>query len=174
MRRKYFQGRPIRGVDVKDIYWLDSSGREMTDEAWNAPPIRSLGVLMVGDALDEIDERGRPVRGDTLLILLNAHPEETPFTCRASDHTTWLRVIDTMAARVEECRYPGGSTYPMEGRTLALFVLSMERRERGASPSDSTNEPPRARLTIPGPGPSRWPAFETAMSRTVHENRRAW
>jgi glycogen operon protein len=144
MRRKYFQGRPIRGVDVKDIYWLDSSGREMTDDAWNASTVRSLGVLMVGDALDEIDERGRPVRGDTLLILLNAHPEETPFTVPSiGPRTTWVRVIDTMAARVEECRYPGGSTYPLQGRTLALFVLSLERRERAASPSDSTNEPQR-------------------------------
>ena len=31
----------------------------MTDEAWNAPFVRSLGVLMVGNALDEVDERGR-------------------------------------------------------------------------------------------------------------------
>ena len=144
MRRKYFQGRPIRGADVKDIYWLDASGREMTDDAWNAPTVRSLGVLMVGDALDDIDERGRPVRGDTLLILLNAHPEETPFTLPSiGPRTAWLRVIDTIAARVEECRYPGGATYPLQGRTLALFVLNMERRERAASLSDSTNEPPR-------------------------------
>jgi glycogen operon protein len=144
MRRKYFQGRPSRGADVKDIYWLDSSGREMTDEAWSAPTVRSLGVLMVGDALDEIDERGRPVRGDTLLILLNAHPEETPFTLPSiGPHTAWLRVIDTIAPRVEECRYPGGATYPLQGRTLALFVLSLERRERATSLSDPTNEPPR-------------------------------
>jgi len=27
----------------------------MTDEAWNAPFVRSLGVLMVGNALDEVD-----------------------------------------------------------------------------------------------------------------------
>jgi isoamylase len=116
----------------------------MTDEAWNASTVRSLGVLMVGDALDEIDERGRPVRGDTLLILLNAHTEETPFTVPSiGPRTAWLRVIDTVAARVEECRYPGGTTYPLQGRTLALFVLSLERRERAASPSDPTNEPQR-------------------------------
>ncbi|HXH06259.1 MAG TPA: glycogen debranching protein GlgX, partial [Vicinamibacterales bacterium] len=40
-RRRFFQGRAIRGV--KDIVWLDPSGREMTDEAWNAPDARSLG-----------------------------------------------------------------------------------------------------------------------------------
>ena len=83
-RRKYFQGRSIRGADVKDIYWLDPTGREMTDEAWNAPFVRSLGVLIVGDALEEVDERGRQLRGDTLLILLNSHHEEVAFVIPAA------------------------------------------------------------------------------------------
>ena len=53
---------------------------------------------------DYIDERGRPVRGDTLLILLNAHPEETPFTLPSiGPRTAWLRVIDTIAARTPKC-----------------------------------------------------------------------
>jgi glycogen operon protein len=66
-RRKYFQGRSIRGAGVKDIYWLDPKGHEMTDEAWNTSLVRSLGVLMVGDAIDDVDERGRQVTGDTVL-----------------------------------------------------------------------------------------------------------
>ena len=57
-RRKFFQGRSIRGADVQDIAWLDPSGREMTDEAWNAPDVRCLGVRLSGDAIDEVDERG--------------------------------------------------------------------------------------------------------------------
>jgi isoamylase len=97
---------------------------------------------MVGDALDEIDERGRPVRGDTLLILLNAHPQETPFTLPIiGPRTAWLRVLDTIAPRVEECRYLGGTAYPLQSRTLALFVLSLERRDRAAGTPDAKNEP---------------------------------
>ena len=38
-RRKFFQGRRIRGADVKDIAWLDADGEEMTDEAWNSPDV---------------------------------------------------------------------------------------------------------------------------------------
>ena len=111
-RRKYFQGRAIRGAEVKDIYWLDPSGREMTDEAWNAPFVRSLGVLMVGNALDEVDERGRQVRGDTLLILLNAHHDEVPFALPTiTDGTVWVRMIDTIEPYVEERRYTGGQKY---------------------------------------------------------------
>jgi glycogen operon protein len=133
-RRKYFQGRPIRGAEVKDIYWLDPSGREMTDEAWNAPSVRSLGVLMVGDALDEVDERGRPVRGDTLLITLNADHKEVAFALPSiGPHTAWVRFLDTIAAYTEERCYRGAVTYPLQGRSLALFVLRAEPQERPIS-----------------------------------------
>jgi len=129
MRRRFFQGRAIRGVGVKDIYWLDPSGREMTDKAWNSPSARALGVLMVGDALEEVDERGRPVHGDTLLILLNAHHLEVRFALPAiGPHTSWLRVVDTIAPYVEEKCDASGATYPLQGRTLALFVLTAQHR----------------------------------------------
>ncbi len=136
-RRKYFQGRPIRGEEVKDIYWLDPSGREMTDDMWNAPSAHSLGVLMVGDALDEIDERGRPVRGDTLLLTLNAYHEEVAFALPSiGPRTAWVRFLDTIAARVDEQCFAGGAVYPLQGRSLALFVLRAEPRERTANSTE--------------------------------------
>jgi glycogen operon protein len=133
-RRKYFQGRSIRGANVKDIYWLDSSGREMTDDAWNAPSVRSLGVLMVGDALDEVDERGRHLEGDTLLILLNAHHEEVPFVLpTVGADGTWVRAFDTIHGHIEERCFTGATRYPLQGRTLVLFTLNDDRRLRHAT-----------------------------------------
>jgi glycogen operon protein len=130
-RRKYFHGRAIRGADVKDIYWLDPSGKEMEDRAWNSPFVHSLGVLVVGDAIDDVDERGRQVRGDTLLILLNSDRGKVPFVLPPiSPGTSWVRLIDTIAPYVEEHRFQAGTEYPLEGRTLALFALSPERRLR--------------------------------------------
>jgi len=106
----------------------------MTDEAWNAPFVRSLGVLMVGDALDEVDERGRQVTGDTLLILLNAHHDEVPFALPlVADEKSWLRVVDTICCNTDERRFAGGTKYKLQGRTLALFTLNGERRQRRAS-----------------------------------------
>jgi len=136
-RRKYFQGRSIRGADVKDIYWLHPSGREMTDAAWNAPFVRSLGVLMVGDAIDDIDERGRLVSGDTLLILLNAHFESVPFELPApGDGHQWVRVLDTIESSPPEARFVGGTKYPLQGRTVVLFRLEKHRPYRRASDQD--------------------------------------
>ena len=65
-RRKFFQGRRIRGADVIDIAWIDPSGREMTDETWNSPDVRCLGVRLNGDAIDEVNERGQRIVGETL------------------------------------------------------------------------------------------------------------
>src|SRR5678816_192013 len=79
-RRKFFQGRRIRGADVLDIAWLDPSGREMTDETWNSPDVRCLGVRLNGDAIDEMDERGDRIVGETLVIMLNAGEDTVPFS----------------------------------------------------------------------------------------------
>jgi isoamylase len=133
-RRKYFQGRSIRGAEVKDIYWLDPSGREMTDVAWNAPSVRSLGVLMVGNAINDIDERGRLLSGDTLLLLLNAHSEPVPFVLPAAeDGHEWVRVFDTIDAYPNEGRFAGATKYALQGRTVVLLMLEKHQRDRRAS-----------------------------------------
>jgi glycogen operon protein len=148
-RRKYFQGRSIRGADVKDIYWLDPSGREMTDFAWNAQFVRSLGVLMVGNAIGDIDERGQLVSGDTLLILLNAHFESVPFVLPAAEEGhEWMRVFDTIDPHPLEARAPGGTKYALEGRTVVLFTLEKHRRHRRASDQEEVEAGERLKLQV--------------------------
>ena len=106
----------------------------MTDVAWNAPFVRSLGVLMVGNAIDDIDERGRLVSGDTLLIVLNAHHESVPFVLPAVERGhEWTRVIDTIEARSPEARFGGGVKYLLQGRTVVLFTLQKHQGHRRAS-----------------------------------------
>jgi pullulanase/glycogen debranching enzyme len=48
-RPKFFQGRPIRGTDIRDIWWLESNGQEMTDESWDSSFVRCLGVYKCRD-----------------------------------------------------------------------------------------------------------------------------
>ena len=129
-RRKYFQGRNIRGGDVKDVAWLASDGREMDDEAWNADSIRSLGMLLSGNAIEEMDERGELIVGDSLLVLINADPEAMPFTLPEldADHR-WQRIFDTADPQGSERRITG-SHYPLESRSLAVFKVTPPLRER--------------------------------------------
>lgn len=95
-RRNFFQGRPIRDSELKDLTWLDPSGQEMDDEAWNAGFVRSVGVRLAGDLILEVDERGKRIAGDTLLLLLNAHHDTMIFTLpeHASDEH-WHVLVQT-------------------------------------------------------------------------------
>jgi glycogen operon protein len=70
-RRSFFKGRKLAEAGVKDVTWLRADGGEMTEADWGNAEERVLGMLLPGRATDEVNERGRPVFGDTLLLLLN-------------------------------------------------------------------------------------------------------
>jgi glycogen operon protein len=121
-RRKFFNGRPIRGSDVKDISFFGPDGREMSDEAWNTGYVRVLGVRLAGDRIDDVDERGEPIVGDTLLILMNAHWEELRFALpETKAGQLWETLIDTADpdGPIRVCR--GGEGYALYGRSVAVL-----------------------------------------------------
>ncbi|MFO0930661.1 MAG: glycogen debranching protein GlgX [Gemmataceae bacterium] len=120
-RRKFFQGRELRGMDVKDLAWFTPAGEEMTDEDWGGH-VRCLGMRLSGDLLGELDERGQPVSGDTLLVLLNAHHEPIPFTLPVlANGDSWRLILDTATNPEEETEHAAQEVYRLEGRSLAVF-----------------------------------------------------
>lgn len=129
-RRTFFLGRKIRGADVKDISWLTPMGREMKDEAWNAEFVRCLGVCLDGDRIDELNERGERIVGDTLLILLNAHHESIAFTLPLHRlGGKWERVLDTAAPEEPTILIDKGCFYTLQGRSVAVLRASSHPRE---------------------------------------------
>jgi glycogen operon protein len=130
-RRRFFQGRSIRGGGVKDVAWLAPDGMEMADEAWNADFVRSIGMLLSGDAIEEVDERGERITGDTLLVLLNAHTDKVPFTLPPLEaDQQWQRIVDTIEEHAAERVFRPGVRYPLQGRSVAVFRLVPPLRER--------------------------------------------
>jgi glycogen operon protein len=125
-RRRFFQGRRIRGSEVKDLAWFRPDGKEMTDEDWSQGYARSLGLRLAGDAIEETDGRGRPILGETLLVLLNAHHERLAFTLPAHKRgVRWEPLLNS--AEPENQRsvsfLKGGASYELEGRSLAVLRL---------------------------------------------------
>lgn len=126
-RRRFFQGRAIRGADIKDIAWFEPSGKEMTDEAWTADFMRCLGVVWSGE-VNEVDERGERITGDTFMMLFNAHHEPIPFTLpplRARE--VWERLLDTADVDAEPAIVDAAKPYPLQGRSQV--VLRMKKLE---------------------------------------------
>jgi glycogen operon protein len=108
----------------------------MTDEAWHSAG-HCLGVRLAGDLIEEVDEAGERIVGDTLLILLNSSEAHVPFTLplHAAGHQRWEVVCDTAdeaaevmsEEHVERRRVQGGEPYPLQSRSLALLrVVSSE------------------------------------------------
>ena len=103
----------------------------MTDEAWNAGFVRSIGVRLVGDQIDEVDERGHRIVGDTMLLLLNAHGEAINFTLpKHGPHRSWERVFDTAEPWRAIGQLGGGKVYELQGRSMAVFRMPNERVRR--------------------------------------------
>jgi glycogen operon protein len=70
-RRSFFSGLKAPGSPSRDVVWLRPDGEEMKDADWSDASASALGMLVPGDANSAVDERGRPVQGDTLLLLFN-------------------------------------------------------------------------------------------------------
>ncbi|MDH4252506.1 MAG: glycogen debranching protein GlgX [Nitrospira sp.] len=126
-RRRFFQGRHIRGSEVKDLAWFRPDGKEMTDEDWNAGYSKSLSLRLAGDAIAETDQKGRPIVDDTLLILLNAHHTPLAFTLPAHKRgIRWHAVLDTSLSGENEKQvsaFKGGEQHEMEARSIAVLRL---------------------------------------------------
>jgi glycogen operon protein len=133
-RRKFFLGRALRGTDIKDLSWFEPGGEEMSDEAWNAGYVKCLAVRLAGDLIGDVDERGEPIKGDTLLILLNAHHEDLPFTLPATPPgQQWDLLLDTTTAKPVAGRFGGEQKYPLGARSLAVLrLVTIEEQDSAA------------------------------------------
>lgn len=127
-RRRFFLGRRPLGSTVKDIAWLHSDGEEITDELWQSDSLRVLGMRLNGETLDDLDELGRPITGDTLLVLLNPTAERVSFRMpRHRMDDCWTPVVDTFENPEPGVELCVGDVWFSAPRSVTVFVLSRRR-----------------------------------------------
>ncbi len=120
-RRSFFTGAPIPGTGgTKDVTWIRPDGSEMTDDDWGDAKNHILGMLIDGRATDEVDARGRPMFGDTTLLLLNGGARSRFFTLpKVEGSGVWHEEVNT--AR------PGSRTVKGPGLNLVAHSLILLR-----------------------------------------------
>ncbi|MGH3923629.1 MAG: glycogen debranching protein GlgX, partial [Pseudonocardiaceae bacterium] len=95
-KRHFFHGGPITEGGPKDLMWVRTDGQEMTEQDWQNGGTKALGMLINGQATDDSDERGRPIRDDTMQLLTNASDNEVKFVLPAvAAEGMWAELIDT-------------------------------------------------------------------------------
>jgi glycogen operon protein len=121
-RRKFFDGVPIGGTSLKDLYWIKPDGTEMWGDDWYSGA-QAIGVGLVGDQIEEVDRHGNRIVGPTLAMMLNASDEAVVFRSPPGAHAVWELLVDT--SRPEETGRPLDldDSYKLAPRSLALFRL---------------------------------------------------
>lgn len=123
-RRQFFQGRQLRGGTATDIRWLTCDGKEMSDGDWRAQKSSVFGVLYEGKMIDEVDDRGRPIAGKSILIFFNASPNKMRFTIPpVKKHEFWKPVVYSGKSTTVPKKVTAGLTIDMEDRSIAVFEL---------------------------------------------------
>ncbi|GAA4151535.1 glycogen debranching protein GlgX [Actinomadura keratinilytica] len=123
-RRRFFRGTAPGAERPADIAWLTPSGDAMTGDDWAAGFAKSLGVFLNGDAITEPDPRGRPVRDDSFLLLINAHSEPVAFTLPGAAYgERWEFALDTSGRSTAGGRPPVEARDRLDVPSRALLVL---------------------------------------------------
>jgi glycogen operon protein len=121
-RRNFFQGRPIHGAEIKDLYWLKPDGAEMSDHDWASGFARCLGMVLTGDQISEVDEHGERIVGDSFAILFNAHHQPISFRLGTRQRDVrWTCVFDTAAPDAQRRMFEHMSDFPLAARSVAVL-----------------------------------------------------
>jgi glycogen operon protein len=132
-RRRFFQGRPLRGAvssdGLPDLAWFRPDGAEMTDDDWNVGYAKTIGVFLNGSAIPDPDEHGRPIVDDSFFLVLNAWEEDMEFTLPGPRWgASWEVLLDTStvetgAPGVPAEHRPAGAVLAVSGRRLVVLRL---------------------------------------------------
>jgi len=125
-RRHFFRGEPTIKGGPKDLSWIRPDGHEMTEGDWHDWNRHALGMLIYGEATDETDDRGRPIKGETLLLALNAGERPVTFTMpQVEGRGIWAELIDTTE---RELRVIGSSQVEVAASSVVLLRYGENRR----------------------------------------------
>ena len=124
-RRKWFQGKSIRGSDMNDLAWFRPDGEQMSDEDWGVGFAKSLGVFLNGDEIPEADAAGRRVLDQSFYLIFNAHWEPVEFVLPPEIWgQSWTRVLDTRngdAPAEDNWQRAAGTKINIESRSLVVM-----------------------------------------------------
>ena len=123
-RRRWFQGRAIRGSAERDIAWFGPDGAEMGTEGWESGTARAIGLYLNGQAIPHADAHGHRVVGETFLACINGGAEHLDWRLPGAEWgDTWAVAIDTDASRFvsEGSFHAAGDRIVVTGRSVVLL-----------------------------------------------------
>jgi len=123
-RRRWFKGRPVKGVGLEDIAWFLPEGTEMSEENWKQDFAKSLAVFLNGKGLRSVGPKGEDVHDDSFYIIFNAYHDNLNYVLPPEKFgDTWIKVLDTSENTIDEhgTSYSAGDTVEVKGRSVVIL-----------------------------------------------------
>lgn len=122
-RKKWFQGRPVKGRGLEDISWFLPEGIEMTDNHWQHDFAKSLGVYLNGNRIHTTTSKGKQVTDDSFYIVFNAHHKPLDFKLPPCHYgKKWFKVLDSSRRIFEETQgHDPESIVIADARSVVVF-----------------------------------------------------
>ena len=144
-RRRWFQGRKIRGIE--DLAWLRPDGEEMTDDDWDAGFARAVAVFMNGATIPTTDAYGERIVDDSFLVIFNASDEQIDWCIPGPEWSRrWTIDLDTAdpkrgVSRTVNKRPGDRLDVPDRSMVVLRSVKPPSRHPVLQRPTASTNDP---------------------------------
>ena len=120
-RKSFFRARSVLATP-KEIIWLRPDGSEIEQESWESSMTRKIAMVLVGDAMEEFNDRGETISDDTFLMLLNATHEPVVFTIPQLG-SFWEMILSTLKVHQTPGMVKSGGSLRMEGRSEAVLRM---------------------------------------------------
>ena len=96
-RSKFFQGLDVAGTRLRDLLWFRADGQPMTQADWQDADNRTVQMFLAGRGIDDVDDDGRPLVDDNLLLVINAADADVKVTLPqlGTVREPWEVLVDT-------------------------------------------------------------------------------
>jgi glycogen operon protein len=121
-RGAFLRGEEVTGESgLPDVWWFRPDGHRMATRDWERPGMQVLGVFLNGLEIPTRRRDGRPLRGDSFLLLFNASHEDVAFTLPAAQFGEhWTHELDTYDAAIVPgvAEWRAREEVPVQSRSL--------------------------------------------------------
>ena len=120
-RRNFFLGATLEDSRFRDLVWFRPDGHEMKHEDWELPYVRCVGMFLGGDAIATRDPEGNKLKGQSLLIYLNAHDQAVELTLPGREWEAGWQLALRTAVDGPVDTLTASHNYRLPGRSLVVF-----------------------------------------------------
>ena len=123
-RRNFFLGATLEDSRFRDLVWFHPQGTELQHADWESAELKCFGMFLGGDAIATRGPKGQRVKGDTLLIYLNASAVAVDVALPPADWgPSWELLLETAQVESRKLTCDAGKSLSVPPRSVIVLRL---------------------------------------------------